>query len=341
MTDRFPVRFAVGLLALCGPAAGLTLELPGDATETAVRVERMTSYRMPVGPFAEGVIDTRLIEGSLDQRAWRFAAQGRSTLELLQPLRDQVTGAGFVVIFECEAVRCGGFDFRYGTDVLPEPDMHVDLGDFHYLAAERIDQRSSDAGPELVSLIVSRGVDQGFVQITQVGWAAPTAPDMLAAPTKPDIARRAGLDVLSASGSGAAVVTALPEAEQGTLADRLTNGGAQVLTDLVFDSGSAVLLQDAFVSLNELAAFLKDNPGVQVVLVGHTDTTGELGANIALSRERARSVRQRLLTEFDIPARQIDAEGVGYLSPRAPNDTEEGRVANRRVEVMLLSLGTE
>jgi OOP family OmpA-OmpF porin len=154
LTDRFPVRFAVALLALCGPAAGLTLEFPGDATETAVRVERMTSYRMPVGPFAEGVIDTRLIEGGLDQRAWRFAAQGRSTLELLQPLRDQVTGAGFVVIFECEAVRCGGFDFRFGTDVLPEPDMHVDLGDFHYLAAERIDQRSTDAGPEFVSLMV-------------------------------------------------------------------------------------------------------------------------------------------------------------------------------------------
>jgi OOP family OmpA-OmpF porin len=194
---------------------------------------------------------------------------------------------------------------------------------------------------DTTSLIVSRGVDQGFVQITQVGRAAPTARDVLAAPTKPDIAATAGLDVLSASGSDAAVVTALPLAERGTLADRLTSGGAQVLTDLAFDSGSAVLLQDAFASLNELAAFLKDNPGVQVVLVGHTDATGELGANIALSRERARSVRQRLLTEFDIPARQIDAEGVGYLSPRAPNDTEEGRVANRRVEVMLLSLGTE
>jgi OOP family OmpA-OmpF porin len=51
-------------------------------------------------------------------------------------------------------------------------------------------------------------------------------------------------------------------------------------------------------------------------------------------------VRQRLITGFAIPAKQIRAEGVGFLSPRASNDSAAGRLANRRVEVMSMTAGT-
>ena len=358
MTDRFPLRVAFALLALNGPAAAWTLEFAGEASETAARVERLTSYRMPVGPFAGGDVETRLIEGALDQRAWRVKAPGLSTLEMLQPLRDQLVKGGFEVIYDCEAAACGGFDFRYGTDVLPEPEMHVDLGDFRYLAA----MRSAAAGPEYISLIVSRAVDQGFVQVTRIGRTPPPVPQPATADPQPGASGggppNPGRPVAVA---GVAVPTSRTQAEAGELptslpgnlagslprpgggplAERFALGGAQVLPDLVFASGSAELADETFASLTELGAFLTGNPGARVILVGHTDASGALSANIALSRERARSVRKRLMTDFDIPARQIEAEGVGYLSPLAPNDTEAGRLANRRVEVMLLAMETE
>ena len=70
--------------------------------------------------------------------------------------------------------------------------------------------------------------------------------------------------------------------------------------------------------------------------MGHTDTVGGLEANVALSRRRAASVRDRLIERHGVPAEQLEAHGTGYLAPVAPNTTAEGREANRRVEAVLL-----
>jgi OOP family OmpA-OmpF porin len=48
-------------------------------------------------------------------------------------------------------------------------------------------------------------------------------------------------------------------------------------------------------------------------------------------------VLERLVTTYDIPPHQLDAQGMGYLSPVASNLTEEGREVNRRVEVIITS----
>jgi OOP family OmpA-OmpF porin len=111
--------------------------------------------------------------------------------------------------------------------------------------------------------------------------------------------------------------------------------GAVALDDLVFDSGSATLEQKDYASLSALAAWLVANPTRHVTLVGHTDAVGTLLANTALSRQRAQSVRDTLIARLGAAADQIDAQGAGYLAPRATNETPEGRTANRRVEVML------
>jgi outer membrane protein OmpA-like peptidoglycan-associated protein len=71
-------------------------------------------------------------------------------------------------------------------------------------------------------------------------------------------------------------------------------------------------------------------------LVGHTDSVGGLSGNIALSKRRAQSVRQRLIDTHGVDPSRLDAEGMGYLSPAASHLTPEGREANRRVEVIVL-----
>ena len=317
----FGAVLALWLAAPAGLAQAITLDLPGSARAAADRVEALTSYLLPIGAFANGQMQTRRSEGRLSQTAWRIDTPGLTTLQILAPLRAQLSEAGFRSLYECDTAECGGFDFRYGTSILPEPEMHVDLGDFRYFAAER--------GQEVISLIVSRSSTAGFVQMTHVGGAADQGP-VLSASTKTQ-------PPVTAPGGTAPKVAAQPDPGANDIGARLMNGGAVALDDLVFASGSSSLTEGAYASLSRLAEWIKEHPTATIALVGHTDASGGLDANIALSRKRAESVRERLITKYALPPSQIEAQGVGYLSPRASNRTDEGRTQNRRVEVMLTS----
>lgn len=119
--------------------------------------------------------------------------------------------------------------------------------------------------------------------------------------------------------------------------EKLLTGGAVVLAGLDFGTGAVDLTEGRYGSLAALADWLGRNPDKTVVLVGHTDASGGLDANIAVSKRRAASVRARLIGVYGIPPNQVEAQGVGYLSPVASNLTEEGRQKNRRVEAVLTS----
>ena len=88
--------------------------------------------------------------------------------------------------------------------------------------------------------------------------------------------------------------------------------------------------------MQELAAFIQARPGLKLALVGHTDSTGGLDGNIAVSRKRAEAVRDRLIADYGVPSTNVQAQGMGYLAPIANNLTAAGREANRRVEVIVL-----
>ncbi|MEM9523249.1 MAG: OmpA family protein [Pseudomonadota bacterium] len=294
------------------PAAGLgfALELPSNAVLNAELREEFTSHRLPVAVWKSGEVPHIRTEGPVFRRAWQVRDDARSTLQLLAPLRDQLLEADFDILFECEARECGGFDFRFGIDILPEPDMHVDLGDYRFLSARRM----GPDRPEYVSLIISRSADEGFVQITRVNISDPPPP------------------VRSTKSAPSAVPTF------GLLAERLNAKGAAVLDDLVFDAGSASLKEGhVYPSLAELAQYLKVNTETAILLVGHTDAKGGLEANIRLSRQRALSVATRLSADYGVPPSRLQAEGIGFMAPRADNLTKEGRAKNRRVEVVLAS----
>ncbi len=303
------------LTTLAAPAAALTLELPAQVLGEQSRSEVPGSYALPTAGFNGLTVPAREVEGALDQRAYRLAAPDLTTLAVMAPLRDQVKAAGYEVIFECDARRCGGFDFRFGTDVMPEPDMHVDLGDFRFLSAV--------AGDEAVSILVSRSASAAYVQITRVTKAPQGATPT---PTTIDLP-----DDVTAP-------VATPSTPDGTgIADALNQAGVAVLDDLVFASGAATLTDGDYPSLAAVAAWLQANPDGTIALVGHTDASGSLAANIALSERRAEAVAEVLIDTHGADRDRVTAKGVGFLAPRATNQTEDGRQKNRRVEVIVTS----
>ncbi|NBC21458.1 MAG: OmpA family protein [Alphaproteobacteria bacterium] len=114
------------------------------------------------------------------------------------------------------------------------------------------------------------------------------------------------------------------------------NGTMFTLRKIGFSLESAALSGEARERLSALADYLAANPGMRVRIEGHTDTTGPTEYNQRLSERRAQSVAD-LMTENGVAARRITASGQGESNPVASNDNRAGRIANRRVEITLMS----
>lgn len=101
---------------------------------------------------------------------------------------------------------------------------------------------------------------------------------------------------------------------------------------IVFDSGSDRIKPESAPVLRQVAAYLKENGEVKVMITGHTDDVGEKAANQTLSEQRAAAVAASLGKDFGIDAARLSTSGKGESAPIAPNDSPEGKATNRRVE---------
>lgn len=104
----------------------------------------------------------------------------------------------------------------------------------------------------------------------------------------------------------------------------------------LFSSGSAQLKPASTKFLVNALAGIKAQPGWLIVITGHTDATGSDEQNLRLSRARASAVHDWIRHMGDIPDNCFAVQGLGASQPIASNDTEQGRSANRRVEIRLV-----
>lgn len=104
----------------------------------------------------------------------------------------------------------------------------------------------------------------------------------------------------------------------------------------LFSTGSAQLKPDSTKVLITALVGIKAQPGWLIVIAGHTDSTGNAESNLLLSRARAAAVREWMQRMGEIPDSCFAVQGFGASQPVASNDTENGRAANRRVDIRLV-----
>lgn len=112
-------------------------------------------------------------------------------------------------------------------------------------------------------------------------------------------------------------------------------GKSFVINNIYYATGRAELYGDSYAVLDEFAEFLKDHPNMKVEIQGHTDNVGNESSNIALSNERAYTVKA-YLEKKGIPGNHISAKGYGPSRPIADNSSPEGKSKNRRTEFLIL-----
>ncbi len=115
----------------------------------------------------------------------------------------------------------------------------------------------------------------------------------------------------------------------------IEKGTRVVLNNIFFETGKAELKPESFVELSKAVDLLRNNRTMVVEIGGHTDNVGSDDANMKLSHDRARSVRE-FMVAAGIAVERLLAKGYGETQPIATNDTPEGRQANRRTEFVIL-----
>ncbi|MFN9776259.1 MAG: OmpA family protein [Candidatus Kapaibacterium sp.] len=109
-------------------------------------------------------------------------------------------------------------------------------------------------------------------------------------------------------------------------------GETVLLRNIIFETGQTTFPASSIPVLESMATVMRTNAGAEILLVGHTDATGDRDANYTLSRERAQGVRDWLVAH-GIDGRRIVCSGLGPDKPQSSNSSAEGRRRNRRIEV--------
>ncbi|HXC04643.1 MAG TPA: OmpA family protein, partial [Bacteroidia bacterium] len=108
------------------------------------------------------------------------------------------------------------------------------------------------------------------------------------------------------------------------------------LKNVFFDTDKSSLRSESFAELDKLVAFLNNNKMLTIELRGHTDNVGDKKRNQVLSENRAKAVKDYLVSK-GVAKERLTSKGFGDTMPKVPNDSDAHRQQNRRTEYMITS----
>ncbi len=128
-------------------------------------------------------------------------------------------------------------------------------------------------------------------------------------------------------------------AEQAVVEKTTDKNGLQAIkvtfeSGILFATGKSALSSQAQADLSRFATSANKNPDTDITIYGYTDNTGGFEVNERLSKERAASVKNFLISR-GVSSNRLTSEGIPMGDYVASNDTPEGRAQNRRVEVYI------
>ncbi len=274
-------------------------------------------------PVAPKVLEAKGQRSSLQY----LVPPGRSPLEVLRNYQQAYKAQGFETVYECAGPACGASDvslhgFDLGRLLVPANDASAIgdnspaacaggafVGDLRYAVLQN---KASGAAMALMSWKpgnVSAYCDEAaFKKHTSV-FLVRVQPQ----------ARTQTMETLSAS----------------ELGQSLTATGKVAVYGILFDTNKSDIKPESRPSLEQIGALMKQNPGIRLHVVGHTDNVGGFDANLGLSKRRAEAVAAALTRDFGVARERLTANGVASLAPVQSNADEAGRARNRRVELVL------
>lgn len=272
------------------------------------------SATLPLGRYAAGK-PTRFSaserpEGKVTRIAYVMPT-GKTALEVFRNYEQSLRAAGFQTLFACSGDSgCGGFDFAvavleplldnlHGERNLMVRSLESADGNVHALTA----RLTRPTGNVDLSLLVAQDGHGSAGVLLQIVEAKPMATGQVSVDAK-------------AMGQG------------------LAQSGHIALYGIRFASDSAALEKSSSVTLAEMAKLLKEQPALKVYIVGHTDNSGTLAHNLALSQQRAEAVVKALATDYGIAPARLAAKGLASYAPVASNRDDAGKARNRRVELV-------
>jgi outer membrane protein OmpA-like peptidoglycan-associated protein len=294
---------------------------------------KFDEFTIPLGPLRR--VDARpTFEPSKSQRVegkvTRILYVGppdRSPLEIVRNYELELKKSGFEILYACAEKQCSERDGGLATFYLytikrqlsqtPPPGSGRHVGQVsEYALATPVNQRY---------LAMKRASPEGDVYVS-VYVATNRFTVHKETQDHPVIL----LDVIEAVPLETGMVTV----DAAAMAKDISATGRVALYGIYFDTDKADIKPESQPALEEITKLLKQDPALKLFVVGHTDNVGAHDYNLGLSERRAAAVVKALTTKHGIAAARLKPAGVGMLSPVAPNDSEQGRAKNRRVELV-------
>ncbi len=251
-------------------------------------------------PFAKNSSAQTALKLTGDLFKHGYEIRNTSTLKVYENYKKALDQVGFSFLSQCKLTECGNDRDvqQLGAEVSIYENVFNNYRSPYYLLAKKV--------------ISNRNV---YVALFIGGYDTDVAVHQLVLEEK-------------------SVQTGLITVNADELKQQIETDGKALIYGIYFDTGKVSIKPESKPTLDAIGELLKKNPSLLLYVVGHTDDTGSVAANLELSKQRAKSVVDALTSGYQIPANRLQAEGVGPYAPASNNTSDAGKQKNRRVELV-------